>query len=77
MTPWYLQPVVKFESFNPDGVTYKFLFHERGYQQDVWTFGLNYFINEWTRVQINYLYNAEPGNEFSNDAISFQLQAKF
>lgn len=77
MTPWYLQPVIKYESFNPDGVDYSYLYVTQAFQQNVITFGLNYFINEWTRVQVNYLYNAEPGHEYKNDAISIQLQAKF
>jgi len=77
MTPWYLQPVVKYESYNPDALTYSYLYHDQAFEQTTFTFGLNYFINEWTRVQVNYLYNAEPDNEFKNDAISIQLQAKF
>lgn len=77
MTPWYLQPVVKYESYNPDALSYSYLYHDQNFEQTTLTFGLNYFINEWTRVQVNYLYNAEPGNEFKNDGISIQLQAKF
>lgn len=78
MTPWYLQPVVKYESYNPDGVEYTYLYVTQNFKQDTWTFGLNYFINEWTRLQVNYLYNAEgDGNEFKNDGLTIQLQAKF
>lgn len=77
MTPWYLQPVVKYESYNPDALTYSYLYHDQDFEQSTFTFGLNYFINEWTRLQVNYLYNAEPNNEYKNDAISIQLQAKF
>lgn len=79
MTPWNLQPVVKFETYNPDGLNYYYLFHPQKFGQNTWTWGINYFLNDWTRLQINYLYNAEEtGNdEFPNDAIMFQIQAKF
>ncbi len=70
MTPWYIQPIVKYESYDPNNDVDK-------NAQDVITFGFNYFFNDWTRLQLNYLYKAEEGNEISNDEILMQLQVKF
>lgn len=84
MTPWNLQPVVKYETYNPDGTEYTYIDpgYEQTYEQRTITYGLNYFINDWTRVQVNYLYNAEGRtdgeiNEYSNDVFMIQVQAKF
>ena len=41
------------------------------------TFGFNYFLNDWTRLQLNYLYKAEDQEEISNDELLMQLQVKF
>ena len=43
----------------------------------MYTFGVNYFFNDWTRLQVNYQYKAEKGAEIPNDAILVQLQVKF
>jgi len=79
MTPWNLQPVIKYETYDPDGTSYKYLYVEQDFIQSTITFGLNYFMNDWTRIQINYLYNAEENSsvEFPNDAVMIQVQAKF
>ncbi len=79
MTPWRLQPVVKYEVYNSDNTTYQYLFVEQDFIQSTITFGINYFLNDWTRIQVNYLYNAEEtaSVEFPNDAIMVQIQAKF
>ena len=77
-TPWNIQPVLKFESYDPD-VDIDF-----NKQQD-WTFGFNYFFNEWTRLQVNYVYRAEESSdtvladwhEVENDFFVVQLQVKF
>jgi predicted porin len=74
MTKWNFQPVVKFERFDPNidaEVT--------GDLQNVITYGFNYFFNEWTRLQVNYLYKAEEnGNvEVPNDALLVQMQIAF
>ncbi len=89
MTPWNFQPIIKFESFDPDldkdeegakasvgsDDEYVFVQDNHGFQNTL-TFGLNYWFNDWTRLQINYLYQAEE-REFENDMIMIQLQAKF
>lgn len=75
MTPWRVQPVLKYEYFeqpNEEDVT---VFDEFS----TITYGLNIFPNEWTRLQINYLYRAEKGGikEFDNDALLIQAQVVF
>ena len=70
MTSWSLQPVVKYESFDPDTET-------DDNAMSIITFGVNYFFNDWTRLQLNYLYKAEEGNEIVNDELLMQLQVKF
>jgi len=70
MTPWNIQPIVKYESYDPN-------IDEDNDVEDVITFGVNYFFNDWTRLQLNYLYKAEEGNEIANDEILMQLQVKF
>ena len=70
MTPWNLQPVVKYENYDPDTDTEDDAFN-------IITFGVNYFFNDWTRLQLNYLYKAEEGTEIANDELLMQLQVKF
>jgi len=79
MTPWRVQPVIKFETYDPDKTSYKYLFVEQDFIQTTLTFGINYFLNDWTRIQVNYLYNSEETAklEFPNDAFMFQVQVKF
>jgi len=69
-TNFNLQPVVKWEFFDTDAdIDDNNMF--------IYTFGLNYFFNEATRIQVNYQYKAEKGAEIDNDAILVQLQIKF
>ncbi len=70
MTPWNLQPVVKYEFYDRDSDT-------EDDETGIITFGINYFINDWSRVQVNYLYKAEYGNEVPNDELVVQFQALF
>lgn len=78
MTPWKIQPVVKFECFDTN-------INEDFDKVSTLTFGFNYFINEWTRIQVNYLYNVEESsetvianyNEFPNDMFLVQVQVRF
>lgn len=82
MTPIRLEPVVKYEYYDPDGTEYKFYGLTQNYPQSTFTFGLNYFLNDWTRVQLNYLYNSEEAtgstvNEYDNDVFMLQIQVKF
>jgi len=41
------------------------------------TFGLNYYPNDWTRIQMNYIYAAESPTEINNDALIIQVQVRF
>ena len=74
MTPWNIQPIVKFEKYEPNAAT-----DVIEDQQSIITYGINYFFNDWTRLQLNYLYKAEEsGNvEVKNDEILFQPQVVF
>lgn len=70
MTSWGIQPVVKFEAYDSD----KSIADNTEYIQ---TYGLNYFLNDWTRIQLNYRYRAEMGAEVPNDQLILQVQVKF
>jgi len=81
-TPWKIEPVVKIQSYDPnmdlDDTDTK------EYKTDSWIFGFNYYVNDWTRIQLNYLYNSEKSsatdythyNEIKNDMLVLQLQFK-
>jgi hypothetical protein len=75
MTPWNLQPIIKYEQFDPDtddeNSSAKLCIRKTT------TVGFNYFFNDWTRLQLNYLYKAEEEFEEANDEIIMQLQVKF
>ncbi len=65
-----LQPVFRMESYNYDpesskGVDYATIF------------GLNYWLNDNTRIQANYYYKAEKRLEKPNDEFIVQFQAIF
>ena len=63
-------PVIRYEQYDKDlGVD--------GIDKQTITYGLNYYFNDWTRVQINYKYSAEDPLEIKNDALLFQIQVKF
>ncbi len=64
-----MQPVLKLESWDPD-------IDVDDNSESVITLGLNYFLNDWTRLQLNYLYKAED-QEVANDELLMQLQVKF
>lgn len=66
-----LQPVFKYEYFDQDDDQ-----EVNGYQE-MMTFGLNYFINKKTRLQINYLAKEINGITKDNDALLMQLQVRF
>ncbi|HRQ29464.1 MAG TPA: porin [Saprospiraceae bacterium] len=65
-----LQPLFRFESYNYDptsskGVDYTMIG------------GLNYWLNDNTRIQANYFYRAEKRLEKPNDEFTIQFQAIF
>lgn len=78
MTPWKLQPLFKFDRFDPNvhigtGKNPELLI------QNTFTYGLNYFVNEHIRFQINYLYRIEEkaAVEFHNNSLICQIQVNF
>ena len=80
MTPWRLQPIIKYETFDPNMANDAELFAgSTTDRQNIVTYGFNYFFNEWTRVQVNYLYKAEETGdvEVPNDALLVQVQVVF
>ena len=66
-----LQPVIKYENYNSD------LSLGNNNMEHITTLGINYFFNEWTRLQVNYEYKAEWYGETSNDMVMVQLQVRF
>jgi len=79
MTPWRIQPIVKYQTFDPNEKSYIYQGVSQDFVQNTMTLGINYFLNDWTRIQINYIYNAEEtaNDEYKNDALLIQVQAKF
>lgn len=69
-TPWNLQPVFRYEKWNTN-------IDALNSAEHIMVFGLNYWFNDWTRVQFNYLYKAEERLEIKNDEIVLQVQIKF
>lgn len=69
MTPWNLEPVLKFDTYNSDLAV-------AGKRTNYTTLGLNYYVNDYSRIQINYVNVAESAGNL-NDMIMVQLQAKF
>lgn len=81
MTPWKVQPVVRYERFDPN---MEMAADQIGFLpgeglQNVITYGLNYFFNEKVRFQVNYLYRAEETGklEVKNDMLLTQFQIVF
>ncbi|MBN2185254.1 MAG: hypothetical protein JW746_07995 [Candidatus Krumholzibacteriota bacterium] len=70
-TKWNLQPVYKYELYDPDMDSEVDIQHFH-------TLGFNYFINEWTRIQVNYVRGIEEQvPAMDNDAFYIQMQVKF
>lgn len=74
MTPWRIQPIVRYETFEPNMSV-----DQTEDIQNVITYGLNYFFNDRIRLQVNYLYKAEETAraEIPNDEILLQFQVEF
>lgn len=72
LTKWNVEPVFRFDYFNSG--------NDVDYKENNMTFGINYFFNDWTRLQANYIYKSEDGivpQEKKNDEFVIQLQVKF
>lgn len=69
-TPWNLEPVVKYEYFNPNMKSdYTLASTTASKTVTSWTFGINYFINDWSRVQVNYIMHNDGNVETSGTDI--------
>lgn len=81
MTPWKIQPLVKFERYDPnlDMGASDLSPTSSEFVQNTITYGFNYFFNDKVRFQFNYLYNAEESGlvEKQNDMILAQFQVQF
>lgn len=81
-TKWRIMPLVKYETYDPDMNLENF--NHEAFSVSTMTFGLNYYPNDWTRIQANYLYNSETSsstelinfNEYPNDMFQIQIQVK-
>lgn len=69
MTKWNVEPVFRFDFFDSGNL--------QNYKENNLTFGVNYFLNDWTRLQMNYIYRSEEPSELKNDAFVIQLQVTF
>lgn len=68
-TKWNVEPVFKYDFFDSGNA--------QAYKESNMTFGVNYYFNDWTRLQANYIYRAEKPTELKNDRFVVQLQIKF
>ncbi|MEN8224394.1 MAG: porin [Bacteroidota bacterium] len=67
-TPWNLEPVVKYEYFNPNANSdYELKPSTPSEPISTLTLGFNYFINDWSRVQVNYMIHDDQ-NVYTDDA---------
>lgn len=81
-TPWKFEPVVKYQTYDPNADLSDT--DPKEYRENSWIFGFSYYLNDWTRIQMNYMYNIEASsgtdyaqyNEIKNDMLVFQLQFK-
>jgi len=66
----HLQGIFRYDSYNPN--------EEKAKQTNTYyVFGMNYFFNVWTKVQVNYSWRTESGPVLDNDVITIQLQLAF
>lgn len=70
-TKWHLQPVFKYEFFDANLDVL-----DIGYQEKM-TFGVNYFLGEHVRFQLNYQANIETDVNVDNDKLLAQVQIRF
>lgn len=70
------EPVYKFEGYNTSkGEAGSDLSNDAS--SFCHTVGLNIYPNDWTRLQMNYIYSTEDPKEIKNDALMLQLQVRF
>jgi len=67
MTKFRLQPVVRYEYYDKD------IAADDQFQY-MTTFGVNYFFNDWTRLQVNYILGSDNAIEYNNQLlVQFQV----
>jgi phosphate-selective porin OprO/OprP len=69
--PKHLQGVFRYDTYDPDLIRNKSLETSTYY-----VFGLNYFFNVWTKLQVDYSRRTESAN-INNDVFTAQLQLAF
>lgn len=71
-TPWNLEPVIKYEFYNPNAKSdYELKPNVASEPISTITFGLNYFINDWSRVQVNYMIHNDENVGTYDDGTNF------
>ncbi|NCC73878.1 MAG: hypothetical protein EOM06_10820 [Sphingobacteriia bacterium] len=68
-TKWDVEPVFKFDYFDSGNA--------QDYKETNLTFGVNYYLNDWTRLQANYIHRVEDPTDLDNNRFVIQIQAKF
>jgi len=70
IVPKYLQGVFRYDTYNPNTSISRLT-------NTYYVFGLNYFFNVWTKLQVNYSWRTENGPSVDNDVFTIQLQLGF
>lgn len=68
--PKKLQGVLKYDTYDSNTKTAK-------NATDVYTIGANWFFNKWAKLQVNYEFKDERGEEKNNNALIAQVQLGF
>jgi hypothetical protein len=78
MTPWKVQPLLKFDRYDPN-VNINAEEDPELFFQNTLTCGLNYYLNKHIRFQLNYIHKIEEKAvvEFDNNALICQFQVNF
>lgn len=70
LVPKVFQAVVRFDTFDPN-------MDQSENATNVYTIGINWLFNKWTKLQFNYELKDEEGKAIDNDALLAQLQIGF
>jgi len=70
LTPKIFQAVVRYDTFDPNTDQSK-------NAANVYTVGINWLFNKWTKLQLNYEIKDEEGKKINNNAMLAQLQIGF
>ena len=75
-----IAPIIKYQTYNVDA-TFQDGDPPLNTTLSEYLIGINYFFNDWTRLQINYVITddseKDERNGFRKDYLVFQVQAKF